>query len=935
LSEAERRQRSEAGKASARARRAGHPGETAPSVRQGSTGAPSRAAVGLFRQGQARGGTRAGRSVWDTRTTEAPVGSINARFRLHFPDAYRSPPGEQAPRQKGRPLVAEMLSEAPATRGGKIAGARYRAGASKVHRDLVVENPEVFVEAMRHPKMRAVLQHAVGVVREHQAGAIERGYEKGLIPKDTPRSVASRAFKHASLLALHRAGVGDYDFKMDTVARRQFRPLERFMRYAHRRTFDRLHTEAPSGAFEPFKQQFGHKFRSRKHGKLTGTERYRMRPNERLVKLAKSWTNATGVVRSPGRGPTDQGSARPDGLLYRVSRLKRLRKIDPRGTQVSLLKVSGTERVIGTAVLPGLSRRLHARMAKGSSAQRGTEEEGHRTVLRLDVHAPRSITTAAMPVVRFGDSGAETSPGLRKTTGGGLAMSAMPSRTAHGSLPRLDIPASEETFSRIAGASRALRFHPKLHVKHAARRVERHLLGKTVPIAFAAQPDPELRKVNASFPLSNPYSEPSFGNYSSSPALLLRRAMRPRMHRRRMTLRLNTQRGLRHALGGGVTRQERWQLGAGRGFGKIEGAYSAGFYPEIGPILGNSLEKVFTGIAGSALRLGARAARGVGRGASRAGREGVATVRQHGVKSALAPGMVAGRMAGAGVGGARGAKIGGHIGLASDYVPLAYTAYRAGRAVKPPKPEQGQVRKGVIGNAMQFGRGLSHRVFGHPRVAAAMAEAEAMGGFLPKSKGYRLGRMVGAGIGGERGARIGGHIGRTAGLAPTAALAGGLIVSEKKRREALQQKVQEFHAATAPLLGKAFGIKTAGRVVGAVGRGIAGATRRHPATAGVLAGAAAIPAVHHLQQHPAERAAVGAIAGGALAAALSRGRARGKLLASMAPMHRAKVVRAGVKVRASRKAVAAGAALGGATALTAGLLHRHNRWADLPNPANP
>jgi hypothetical protein len=248
------------------------------------------------------------------------------------------------------------------------------------------------------------------------------------------------------------------------------------------------------------------------------------------------------------------------------------------------------------------------------------------------------------------------------------------------------------------------------------------------------------------------------------------------------------------------------------------------------------------------------------------------------------------------------------------------------------------VQKGVIGDAMRVGRGLSSRVFAHPRVAAAMAEAQAMGGLLPKSKSYRFGRTAGAAIGGERGARIGGHIGRAVGLAPVAAVGTGLVVSRKHRDQAIDAKLQQFKHAASPLLGKisAAGVLGVGRkIVGSASRRIVGVARKHPAAAGALAGVAAIPAVHHLQQHPAERAAVGAVAGGALAAVLSRGRARAKLLGSMSHLAGAKAAAAGVKVRASRKAVAAGAALGGATALSAGVLRQHNQWQNLQNPANP
>src|SRR4051812_2905628 len=104
-----------------------HKAETAPSVRQGSTSAPSPAAAGLFRQGQQRPDSRGGRGLWDTRTEEEPVGSVNARFRLHLPKAYRSTlPNELLPTPKHGTLLAEALAEhGVRSRGGKpISGSR-------------------------------------------------------------------------------------------------------------------------------------------------------------------------------------------------------------------------------------------------------------------------------------------------------------------------------------------------------------------------------------------------------------------------------------------------------------------------------------------------------------------------------------------------------------------------------------------------------------------------------------------------------------------------------------------------------------------------------------------------------------------------------------------------------------------------------------------
>ena len=291
LTAAEHQQRVQA----ARAPR--HRSETSPSVRQGSSGPPSRAAIGLFRQGQARPDTRSRRGPWDTRTTEAPVGAINATFKLHFPKALRSAAPVIGPRLKGRPALAEAL-------------ARRKDGG---HQDVVITNPATVVEAHRHPLMKDIIDKSIGVIRDHQKGTIERGHQKGLIPEGARPGTVARAYKHAALLSLHRAGLGDYDFHMDAAAKKEFAPLEGFMRYAHRRVFDQANI-ANKGRFQPFKDEFGEDLHQKKRGKLTGTVKRRMRPMNEFIKLElgdlseeameKSWTNATGVIRAHG-SPTD------------------------------------------------------------------------------------------------------------------------------------------------------------------------------------------------------------------------------------------------------------------------------------------------------------------------------------------------------------------------------------------------------------------------------------------------------------------------------------------------------------------------------------------------------------------------------------------------------------------------------------------------------
>jgi hypothetical protein len=246
-----------------------HRAETTPSVKQGSSGPPSRQAVGLFRQGQARPDTRASRSVWDTRGIEAPIGSVNGTFTFHLPKAYRDTPDQPLRNSVSRRSMARTL-------------ARAKDGP---HQDVVITNPEQAVIAQRHPKMRALVSRVAAVVRDHQVGAIDQGHERGLIPDGTRPGTVVRAYKHAALRAMHKAGLGDYDTNMDDAAKAEFGPLKPFMLYVSRRIFDHLNQGELKGAWHPFREEFGQLYRQKKHGKLTGHERMRMRPAHEFIKI--------------------------------------------------------------------------------------------------------------------------------------------------------------------------------------------------------------------------------------------------------------------------------------------------------------------------------------------------------------------------------------------------------------------------------------------------------------------------------------------------------------------------------------------------------------------------------------------------------------------------------------------------------------------------
>src|SRR5215831_11788293 len=139
----EHRQRVEA----ARSPRHRHQAETTISVRQGSTGTPSRAAVGLFRQGQQRPDSRGGRGVWDTRTTEPTAGHIRAKVTFHFPTAYESAtPDPAIAGSPTRPPLAMTLSDAPTPSNRRLR--RGRGKIQSIQRAISITNPEQIAEAM-------------------------------------------------------------------------------------------------------------------------------------------------------------------------------------------------------------------------------------------------------------------------------------------------------------------------------------------------------------------------------------------------------------------------------------------------------------------------------------------------------------------------------------------------------------------------------------------------------------------------------------------------------------------------------------------------------------------------------------------------------------------------------------------------------------------
>lgn len=454
-----------------------HKGETSPSIRQGAGAPASKEAVGLFRQGQARPGAGGARSVWDTRGTEAPIGAMNATFTFHFPDAYRSATPDRP--RLGRKQVAQALA---------------RAKAGGPHQDVVITNPQTLLEAQRHPVMRELATAVINVVREHQDGAIEKGHERNLIPAGTRPGTVVRAYKHAALRALHKVGLGDYDTRMDAAAKAEFTPLVPFMRYVHRRIFDHLNQQVLKGKWGPFRTQFGQLHRQRKHGKLTGHERMRMRPVEQFIKL--HLTDGQEVKLHLTDGDLEKAWASMDapdqGLRKRWTRFSQQ---DGFASTPPHSGIAGHQDIASQALMHHAVGKPIPEPPGGVPPIAGAGRIKHKAI-EVEAH---------FSVPRIGGSTVKESNGLYRVV-------------PLGELVKLDLPMSLFAPSNEAAKS-------------------------------------DVAKSDMGFTL---------GSYNVDPTRQLNRAIHPRIRRRLPRLRLNTQRHLRHVLNGGVTRQERWQL-----FGKL------------------------------------------------------------------------------------------------------------------------------------------------------------------------------------------------------------------------------------------------------------------------------------------------------------------------------------------------------------------------------
>jgi hypothetical protein len=447
----------------------------------------------------------------------------------------------------------------------------------------------------------------------------------------------------------------------------------------------------------------------------------------------------------------------------------------------------------------------------------------------------------------------------------------------------------------------------------------------------------DLAKLSLGFTLGdpNPTDDPFTADQPNiDPARQLRRAMRPRIRRKKFRMRLNTQRHLRHVLSGGITRQERWQLGAtSRPFKstalKMEKAYilhpvaAAGFGAAYGTAMGAELHakrrqgetkahhekrQVRAALQGAAIgggtlglaaqwehqnRQNNRMRYATGGYTHRSKTNGKPTVDetwQRGArklrnKSPVWPKREPWASPMARLTGPK-PTIGSRLGN------LGRAAVRVAQHIR----KQEDMTKGIIGASMRFGATEL------PKIAGAFARASHTGGaMIARTPIGRMGARlaakprVAAGLGAVR---EGGWKGAFSSPGYTAGNVAGHVIGGSRGR-----KIGSV-LGTAGLTAEYFpDVYTAGHLSGALGdkqpkkplrppgqlrKAIAGsvinamghtgdfairAARRHKLATGIAAGLAIPSAYHAMKDHPDVRALTGAAAAGGAAALLSRGRA--------------------------------------------------------------
>jgi hypothetical protein len=511
--------------------------------------------------------------VWDTRATEAPVGSVNGKFTFHLPKAY----------QDGAVAALPALSRRSMAR----ALARAKGGA---HQDVVITNPGQVAMAQQHPKMRALVTQVGAVVRDHQTAAIEQGHARGLIPASTRHDTVVRAYKHAALRAMHKAGLGDYDTHMDEAAKAEFKPLVPFMRYAARRVFDHLNQGGLKGSWQPFRDEFGTLYRQKKFGKLTGHERMRMRTHEQFIKLNlgnlsdEEMTKAFNLANLHGKKTPPPNHPQPGAIPPNQSEPGAGGpNVHPRPPATPATGARGplpAPRVPPVAPLKGKPGR--PRNFGEKSRNFGEKSQGSAAV-HLTNTPPIAGAAVAQPGNSQDTSGqVPTAPIQPQAQALGRRYSSYSLMSGFGTAPQASAGAGGESsapsnplelaaLAIAAGrAGKAIPMPPgglppisgASSMTDQAASVESHfgvptIGGSTVyddvTGLYRIQPVGDLEKMDYGFRLGS--------DFTTDPKRQLQRAIHPRMRRNALRLRLNTQRDLHRQLNGGVTRQERWQFG--------------------------------------------------------------------------------------------------------------------------------------------------------------------------------------------------------------------------------------------------------------------------------------------------------------------------------------------------------------------------------------
>ncbi len=164
-------------------------------------------------------------------------------------------------------------------------------------------------KALSADERKAIEQGVISVISKQREATIARGLgdekQAALIPEGTSKRTINRAYNHAAMIAVHKYGLGHYDFAMDDELKAEMTPLVPFIRYAQRRVLNTMLAEH-KGEWKPYREEFGIPFKD-KQKDADGKVRLRVKPLQQLIKAAEFGTLCKAVFDEHKHKRDDHG----------------------------------------------------------------------------------------------------------------------------------------------------------------------------------------------------------------------------------------------------------------------------------------------------------------------------------------------------------------------------------------------------------------------------------------------------------------------------------------------------------------------------------------------------------------------------------------------------------------------------------------------------